>query len=149
MALRVQTIEPGGVLHVRALALRFELLRAPLGMARGSEWFDHEEDCVHVVALDDDGVVVGCVLYHPGPDAGGRLLQMAVHPTCEGRGWGRRLVEHLEDEVVARGHRTIHLHSRDTAIGFYRKLGYECVGEPYVEVGIPHQSMRKTLDGAD
>ena len=37
------------------------------------------------------------------------------------------------------------LHARDTAIPFYKKLGYECVGEPFVEVTILHQAMQKRL----
>jgi predicted GNAT family N-acyltransferase len=37
------------------------------------------------------------------------------------------------------------LNARDTAIPFYLHLGYELVGEPFVEVGIPHRKMRKAL----
>jgi predicted GNAT family N-acyltransferase len=37
------------------------------------------------------------------------------------------------------------LHARSTAVPFYAKLGYECVGDEFIEVTIPHWEMRKAL----
>ena len=39
----------------------------------------------------------------------------------------------------------IELNARDTAAGFYRKLGYRKVGGEFVEVTIPHWKMVKRL----
>ena len=71
---------------------------------------------------------------------------MAVEPDRQGTGLGTRLVEALEEELVRRGFREVTLHARDTAVGFYARLGYAPVGPPYVEVGIPHQNMRRPLE---
>jgi predicted GNAT family N-acyltransferase len=37
------------------------------------------------------------------------------------------------------------LHAQVPAIGFYQRLGYATVGEPYDEAGIAHRTMRKQL----
>lgn len=109
--------------------------------------FPFEAESLHLVALDD-GRVVACVLFHPeGPEMG-RLFQMAVEPDRQGRGLGTRLVRALEEAVAARGFREVTLHARDAAVGFYARLGYVSFGAPYVEVGIPHQNMRRTLHRA-
>jgi predicted GNAT family N-acyltransferase len=39
------------------------------------------------------------------------------------------------------------VHARDVAVGFYERLGYQSVGEPFVEIGLPHQTMEKELAG--
>ena len=130
--------------HAAELDLRYRILRKPLGLQRGSEWYDHEEDCIHVIAVAGERVV-GCVLFHPYGDGGGRLLQMAVEADLQGKGVGRTLVQRLEEEVTRQEIHWIHLHARDHAVGFYEKLGYECVGEPFFEVTIPHFDMKKRL----
>ena len=108
--------------------------------------FPFEAESLHLVAVEA-GQVVGCVLFHPEGPGTGRLFQMAVEPDRQGTGLGTRLVEALEEELVRRGFREVTLHARDTAVGFYARLGYSPVGPPYVEVGIPHQNMRRSLEG--
>ena len=39
----------------------------------------------------------------------------------------------------------VSLHARETAIGFYARLGYVPEGERYLENGIPHLTMRRQL----
>ena len=37
------------------------------------------------------------------------------------------------------------MHARETAVGFYEKLGYKVVGDKFTEVTIPHYVMEKKL----
>lgn len=120
------------------------MLRKPLGHGREAVPFPFEAESLHLVALDA-GRVVGCVLFHPEGPGSGRLFQMAVEPDRQGGGLGTRLVRALEEEVASRGFREVTLHARDAAVGFYARLGYVSFGAPYVEVGIPHQNMRRSL----
>ena len=59
---------------------------------------------------------------------GGLLLDnVAIHPDCQGRGLGRRLVAFAEDEARRLGHRSIDLYSHVTmteSIALYVSLGY-------------------------
>jgi predicted N-acetyltransferase YhbS len=106
--------------------------------------FPFEAESLHLVALDD-GEMVGCVLFHPEGTDIGRLFQMAVTPSRQKQGLGQKLVRALEAEVLGRGFRTVTLHAREDAVGFYARLGYQTVGPPFMEVGIAHQNMRRTL----
>ena len=131
--------------YAQELDLRWRVLRQPLGFERDAVAFPFEAESLHLLALDGDRVV-GCVLFHPEGTESGRLFQMAVEPDHEGTGLGTRLVRALETEVARRGFREVILHARDTAVGFYARLGYAPVGAAYTEVGIPHQNMRRALD---
>jgi ribosomal protein S18 acetylase RimI-like enzyme len=127
------------------LDLRWRVLRAPLGHPREATRFPFEGESLHLVALDGRQVV-GCVLFHPEGPHTGRLFQMAVEPALQGKHIGQELVRALETEVRSRGFRTVTLHARESAVGFYARLGYEVFGEPFTEVGIPHRHMRRQLD---
>ena len=58
------------------------------------------------------------------------LLLLAVMSTGQGAGIGRTLVEHFEDEAVARGAARLHLEVRDGnhALSLYEKAGFELAG---------------------
>ena len=127
------------------LDLRYRVLRAPLGMGRETVPFSFEDEAWHFVALDEGGRVVGCVLFYQDAPDGGRLFQMAVDPDLQTSGVGRALVHHLEAAVSAAGLSEIHLHARDTAMGFYERIGYVVTGAPFVEVGLGHHMMARTL----
>ena len=132
-------------LYAEELELRFRVLREPLGHERSDVAFPFERESVHLVALDDDARVVGCVLFHPEQRTSGRLFQMAVSPALQGRGLGRTMVRALERELAQRGVREVHLHARENVVPFYERLGYAVFGEPFVEVSIPHRHMRRAL----
>ena len=141
----IQLIEVGTDIHQKALHLRFEILRAPLGLPPGSEVHESETQIWHFVALHGERVV-GCVLLLPDREKKtGRLLQMAVHNSLQGQGLGRRLVQALESHALSEGLALIEMHAREVAIPFYEKLGYVCSGDIFEEVGIPHRIMSREL----
>jgi GNAT superfamily N-acetyltransferase len=125
--------------YAAELDLRYQVLRAPLGLSRRDVGFDGEEEALHLVALVDE-IVVGCVVFDA---ATGRLRAMAVDPSVQRRGIGSQLVGRLEEEIKRRGIRLLKLHARAEVVGFYEKLGYVAEGEPFLEVGIPHRAMTK------
>lgn len=142
--MELRFITTADVLYAEELELRYRVLREPLGKSRSDVVFPLEHESVHLVALDEEGVV-GCVLFQPETPTSGRLLQMAVEPTRRGRGLGQNMVRTLEAELRRRGVREVHLHARQNVVPFYERLGYAAFGEPFVEVTIPHRAMRRVL----
>jgi ribosomal protein S18 acetylase RimI-like enzyme len=140
--MKLSFITPEHRLYGSELELRFRVLREPLGHSRDEVAFPFERESLHLVAHEQERVV-GCVLFHPEDAQRGRLFQMAV--ALAGKGLGRQLVDTLEAELRARGFREVHMHARETAVGFYERLGYQVFGEPFSEVGIAHRHMRRTL----
>jgi predicted GNAT family N-acyltransferase len=127
-----------------ALALRKRALADPLGLPLDAIRFDFEDASLHVWALRR-GRLIGCVSFFPESPQRGRLYQMAVDESERSKGVGRALVEGLEQRLAQDGCECIYLHARIQVAGFYRKLGYEPAGEPFIEVGIQHLPMARDL----
>ncbi len=140
----LQFIDPAHPLYAGELELRYRVLREPLGHPRSAVLFPFEKESLHLVAVDA-GEVRGCVLFHPENERSGRLFQMAVRPELQGTGIGAKLVRRLEEELQRRGFDHVHLHARAQVVPFYEKLGYAVYGDAFVEVGIPHRHMQRTL----
>jgi len=60
---------------------------------------------------------------------------------------GSRIVNFLEDKAQAQGLRRVYLGAQLQAISFYEKLGYRCYGDEFMDAGIAHRYMEKTIQG--
>lgn len=76
-----------------------------------------------------------------------QLRGMAVLPEFQKKGLGEALVKHAENDVMQRGGKTIWFNAREIAVAFYKKLGYEIIGDPFniADIG-KHYVMYKKLD---
>jgi len=107
------------------------------------------------VAIERDGrdaEAWHCVAYRRGRGiATGRLLpeakigRMAVRADARAQGVGRRVLEVLVGKARARGDAVVELSAQCAVEAFYRRNGFESVGEPYTEAGIAHVRMRRVL----
>ncbi len=143
--MKFTTICHGSKLYDDELTLRDIVLRIPLGLRLADEDLSAEVDHWHFGITGNNDELLACVVFVPLAGATAHLRQMAVANEQQRRGVGRTLVEHAECEVWSRGIERIVLHARVEAIGFYQRLGYECEGGHYLEVGIPHQTMSKKI----
>lgn len=76
--------------------------------------------------LDDAGTIVGVLVLEESAD-GFLLDNVAVLPRCQGKGYGRQLLEFAELEASRRGHGSIRLYTHVLMaenIALYRQLGY-------------------------
>lgn len=127
--------------YAKALDLRLNVLRLPLGLTFTDADIAAERDEVCLAAFDASGAVVGSVNLVPHP-RWAKLRQMAVAPGWQGQGIGAQLIEAAKQWASESGREEILLHARVTAVGFYEKFGWAAEGEAFTEVGIPHRRMR-------
>ena len=128
-----------------ARALRDAVLRAPLGLPLSADDLQGEADQLHFGLFGDNGELVACVTAIVMSADHAKIRQTAVAPAYQRQGLGRRIMTELEAALAARSFVSLSLHARSTAVGFYEKLGYEAVGDEYIEVTIPHRKMVKRL----
>ena len=88
-----------------------------------------------VVALDDDGTVLGTAKMNPNQAGGGSHIASAsfmVDPAHAGRGVGRALGEHVLDWARAEGYRAMQFNAvvetNTAAVALWRSLGFEVLG---------------------
>jgi predicted GNAT family N-acyltransferase len=142
MALKI--IDYGTKEYDQMVKLRNDMLRKPLGLHFTKEELEKEKTDVLMGAFED-GRILGCCLLTRIDDHSVRLRQMAVPNNLQGKGMGRALMIFAENIARDMGYRTLVMHARKTAVGFYEKMGYIAKGKEFEEVTIPHFVMEKIL----
>jgi predicted GNAT family N-acyltransferase len=115
--------------------------------------FCEEQGVPREIELDEqDSVSVHAVVFEgPTPIATGRLLpdghigRMAVLKGWRNRGVGGLMLQKLIECAKSRGDREIVLSAQVHAVAFYRAHGFVEEGSEYLEAGIRHQAMRRSL----
>lgn len=75
-----------------------------------------------------------------------QLRGMAVLPSFQHKGFGKKLVEKCEEFIAGKGGALLWFNARIAAIPFYRRMGYEIIGAEFEIAGVgPHYVMYKTI----
>ena len=101
------------------------------------EWDQFDEDCLHLLALDDDGRPIGTARLLQD----GHIGRMAVLKEWRGRGVGTALLKYLLREAERRLLVVAIINSQSYAIGFYARFGFKLEGREFIDAGIPHVRM--------
>lgn len=149
--------------YAQQLRLREEFLHVPLGIPFLPEYRQDEDKLWHLGAFVGErmiGTVLARFLDAEGnimfpPDSSpepmdpatlhAKIGQMVVHPDYRGHSIGRDLMVFMEQMLGAHGVKNVFLNSRDSAVGFYEKLGYVPEGDYFEFKTIPHLRMTKIL----
>lgn len=99
---------------------------------------DRDPNCHHVLACDKSRCPIGTARM----DANGKIGRMAVLRDYRGLGVGREMLRTIMDYGRANGITDFHLSAQISAVGFYRKMGFESFGDQFEEAGIQHINMR-------
>lgn len=140
----LKQIDHGTKEYLQMVKLRNEILRQPLGLAFTPDELDKEKEDILIGAFDDDDMLACCVLSQADNKCL-RLRQMAVRNNLQGKGIGASMMNFAEILTRDKGYQKLIMHARETAVGFYEKLGYKVVGDKFTEVTIPHYVMEKKL----
>lgn len=130
--------------HNQELILRNNVLRKPLGLSLNDENLKTEKDDFHIGVYINDHLV-GVLILTKQNEKEIKMRQVAVSEQWRSLKVGTELVRYAEQYAKNKGYESMLLHARKTARNFYLKLGYESVGEEFLEISIPHYRMRKSL----
>ena len=140
----LKQIDHGTKEYKQMVRLREDILRKPLGLTFSAEQLGNEKDDILIAAFEEDEML-GCCILTPLDDNTLRLRQMAVQKNLQGKGIGESIMSFAENLARDKGYKTLMMHARDTAIGFYERFGYKVKGEQFIEVNTPHHIMEKRL----
>ncbi len=115
------------------------------GVSAELEWDGLDESCVHVLAINKNGCAVASGRITPQ----GKIGRMAVLPEWRGKQVGSAVLEALLN--VARSRKLVHveLAAQTQVTGFYERHGFKKVGEIFMDAGIPHIMMQRTISPAN
>jgi len=108
------------------------------------EWDGEDAHAVHALARDMDGQSIGTarLLLHAELAHIGR---MAVLPAWRKQGVGRALLNAVMVAAQARGATQVFLNAQTSAVPFYAQAGFLVEGEQFLDAGIPHLRMTRSL----
>lgn len=131
--------------YEQALALRDQLLRKPLGLSLYDEDLSDEKNDYHLGIFTGAELDAVLVLI-PKDSTTLQMRQVAVRENRQGQHLGARLIAFAESFAATQGFTRIVLNARQTAEAFYHKQGYTTVSEPFLELGIGHVRMEKSIE---
>lgn len=140
----LKQIDFGTPEYRQMLALRYEILRKPLGLDFTPEELKQEENDILIAAFEEEKML-GCCFLTAIDSNGVKLRQLAVQNNLQGKGIGASLMNFAENIARDRGYRTIQLNARKVALEFFEKQGYKVEGDEFIQLGIPHYLMKKKL----
>ncbi len=114
---------------------------------------DEEPTALHIAGFVGQRLVVGSSFYPTRSPVNPELVSyqlryMATDVDVQGLGWGAKVLEAAEDELRGLCVQQVWAYGRDTALGFYRTVGWSMVeGSEHLsaESGLPHTVIYKRL----
>ena len=113
------------------------------GVSPSADRDGRDPEAMHVVALDDGNVVGTCRLLFRGRVA--RLGRLVVARELRRNGLGGLILAEAARASREAGADRIELHAQTYARELYERDGYFDVGDEFVEEGIVHVAMHKSL----
>lgn len=142
--MEIKTIEFDSAEYAELVALRISQLLEPIGIDASYINKENERNDIFIAAFENNAII-GCCVLTPKDKTVLQLRQMAVRSDLRGKHVGTAIIELAEEIARENGFSVLMMHARDPVIDFYKKCGYETVGDQFFEVGIGHHKMQKQL----
>lgn len=75
----------------------------------------------------------------------GKVERICILSSHRGNGSGKLIMQSIEKFATIQNIKTLKLNAQTYAIPFYEKLGYKVVSDEFLDAGIPHKAMVKTI----
>jgi len=140
----MRKIEYGTEDYEVSIDIRNECFRKPWGMDIRDEDLSGDKD-MDMYGAYLDGKMIATVFLTQDDEETARVKSVAILEEYRGYGLGRYLMDFIEDKAREKGYKRVNLMGRVWVEGFYHKLGYKTISEPYDYHTIPHIDMTKEL----
>jgi predicted GNAT family N-acyltransferase len=127
----------------KAVKLREEILRKPLGSKFTNEELDEEKNHIQIIGLMNDEIVATAVLVPERPNI--KMQRVVVLDQLRNSNIGSKMMHYCELYANRNKYAVVYCHARNSAVNFYLKNGYSVEGDYFDEDQIPHLKMNKTV----
>jgi predicted GNAT family N-acyltransferase len=125
------------------LMLRVEVFVVEQGGPHDEEPDHYDKEATFIVA-NVEGRIVGTARFRwVGEQV--KIERIAVQKEYRQQGIGAGLVQHVLQQVRREQPTSVFLHAQTVAEEFYTKLGFQPVGETFMEAGIEHIKMIREI----
>lgn len=129
---------------LEAMAVRDAVFVREQGIDPELEIDDYDGICWHAIAYLGEKAV-GTARLIMLDRFTGKIGRVAVLPEARGKGVATALMRLLEEYCRREGITRVVLDAQIGVMPLYEKLGYEAEGEPFLDAGIVHKRMTRSL----
>ena len=107
------------------------------------EFDETDKTCSHIVLYDNEKSIATCRFFKEGENY--HIGRVAIIKEYRGQGLGNKIMQVAENEILKEGGKTIEVSAQVRVSDFYKKLGYNKVGDIYFDEYCEHIRMVKEL----
>lgn len=144
MNIVMKKIEYGTEEYEKSIVIRNHAFRIPWGLDIRDEDLTGDAD-MDMYGGYLDGEMIATVFLTEDDPKTARVKSVAILEEHRVKGLGTYLMNFVEDIARERGYTKVHLMGRVSVEGFYHKLGYKTLSDPFDYHTIPHINMEKQL----
>ena len=108
------------------------------------EFDETDNTCSHIVLYDNEKPVATCRYFQEGENY--HIGRVAIIKEYRGQHLGNKIMQVAENEILKEGGKQIEVSAQVRVSAFYKKLGYNQVGEVYFDEYCEHIRMVKELN---
>lgn len=127
-----------------ALKIRHEVFIDEQNVPVDLEIDELESETEHVVLYQGDTPIAVARILELENDTY-KIQRVATLKKYRGQGFGAELMKQIESRIKELNATKITLGAQNTALDFYKKLGYSVEGDEFMDAGIPHHTMTKNI----
>jgi predicted GNAT family N-acyltransferase len=131
--------------HLTIRSIRENVFQSEQGIAPTLDWDGQDNTAIHLIAKLGETAVGIARLREIETGIALKLERLAVLPTYRHQGIGSEIVHTAIAYSKAQGYQRLVIHAQVPTVEFYRHLGFQAVGEPFVEAGITHLKMERSV----
>lgn len=126
-----------------AFSIRKQVFVGEQNVPMEEEIDQFEDEAVHFV-LYNYGIPAGAGRFRT-VDGNGKVERICVLKEHRKSGSGKAIMDKIEEHAKKQGLPALKLNAQTQAIPFYEKLGYQVISDEFMDAGIPHRTMKKTI----
>jgi predicted GNAT family N-acyltransferase len=140
--MNIGEIQKDGTLYKKAFELRYLLFFKDYNLSK-EIINDKTEDISTHIAISKERELIAYGRLSELSDKEFQISQMVVSPIHQHQGYGEKLLLEIVQTAKNKGAKNIMLNARTTAVSFYKKSGFQQVGQVYSSqsTGVPHIKM--------
>ncbi len=129
-----------------AVAIRQQVFQQEQGVDAALDCDGRDRTAQHLLAWVG-ATPIGTARIRPLDPHTVKLERLAVIPAYRGRGMASQMMRWALQHLDRAGVQTVLLHAQMYVQDLYLKLGFESIGTPFEEAGIPHRKMQRRSPG--
>ncbi|MFB7156187.1 MULTISPECIES: GNAT family N-acetyltransferase [unclassified Lysinibacillus] len=130
--------------HEDAFAVRKQVFVEEQGVPLHLECDAEDASATHFIMYEDNDPVGAARLRNILDDAA-KIERVCILQDQRGKKLGALIMTEMEKHAISMNKKKLKLHAQSYAIPFYEKLGYAVTSPEFMDAGIPHRAMEKTI----